>query len=407
MLNLDQFMNIRFLHRQGHSVRAIARLTGHSRNTVRKLLRSNRAPAPTPRARPSMLDPYKDYLTERWQTYGLSAARLHPEIQAQGFAGSLKIVRRFLQSLRAERRIDAKLTVRFETPPGEQAQCDWAEVGRYPQPDGTTIKVYVFVMILCYSRYLYIEFTRSMALSTLIRCHQNAFAFFGGWPKRILYDNMRQVVVGPNRTNPRFLDFCRHYGFEAIRHRPFRPRTKGKVERTVGYVRSSFLNGRTFTGLDDINAQGRHWLGGVANVRIHGTTQARPCDRLLEETLTPVSAANFYQICRSTDRDRTVDAEAIVRFERSIYSVPARFVGARVSVDAGASFIVIRSKDLIIAEHPRATAPGQRIEAPAHVKERWERSTRPPVPPPPQGCHITFAETVQARSLELYAEAAT
>jgi transposase len=84
-------------------------------------------------------------------------------------------------------------------------------------------------MILGYSRYLYVEFTRSMALSTLIRCHQNAFAFFGGWPKRILYDNMRQVVVGPNRTNPRFLDFCRHYGFEALRHRPFRPRTKDLV----------------------------------------------------------------------------------------------------------------------------------------------------------------------------------
>lgn len=407
MLNFDQFMNIRFLYRQGHSVRTIARLTGHSRNTVRKVLRANRAPVPAPRVRHSMLDPYKDYLTERWRAYGLSAARLYPEIQALGFAGSLKIVRRFLQTLRAERRIDAKLTVRFETPPGEQAQCDWAEVGRYPQPDGTIIKVYLFVMILCYSRYLYIEFTRSMALPTLVRCHQNAFAFFGGWPKRILYDNMRQVVVGPNRTNPRFLDFCRHHGFEAIRHRPFRPRTKGKVERTVGYVRSSFLNGRTFSGLDDINAQGRHWLGSVANVRVHATTHARPCDRLLEETLTPVSAANSYQICRSTDRDRTVDAEALVRFDNSVYSVPARFVGARVHVDASVSFIAIRSKHLIIAEHPRATTRGQRIEAPAHVKERWERSTRPPAAPPPQGCHITFAETVQARPLELYAEAAT
>lgn len=103
--------------------------------------------------------------------------RLQPEIAAQGFTGSVKIVRRFLQTLRAERRIDSRLTVRFETPPSEQAQCDWAEVGRYPQPDGRTIKVYAFVMILCYSRYLYVEFTRSMALTTLIRCHQNAFAF--------------------------------------------------------------------------------------------------------------------------------------------------------------------------------------------------------------------------------------
>src|ERR1035441_10707511 len=123
----------------------------------------------------------------------------------------------------------------------------------------------------------------------LTGCHQNAFAFFGGWTKRILYDNMRQVVVGPNRTNARFLDFARHHGFESIRHRPYRPRTKGKVERTVGYVRTSFLNGRTFTGLDDLNAQGRHWLGSVAHVRVHGTTQGRPGDRGLQESPIPVT----------------------------------------------------------------------------------------------------------------------
>jgi transposase len=149
MLNLDQFMNIRFLHRQGHSVREIARLTGHSRNTVRKLLRVTRPPIPAPRVRPSKLDPYKRYLIERWQAHGLSAGRLFPEIQAKGFTGSLKIVRRFLQTLRADQRVDSKLTVRFETPPGEQAQCDWAEVGRFPQPDGTVIRLYAFVMILC------------------------------------------------------------------------------------------------------------------------------------------------------------------------------------------------------------------------------------------------------------------
>ena len=403
MLNLDQFMNIRFLQRQGHSVRAIARLTGHSRNTVRKLLRATHTPTAKPRVRPSLLDPYKPYLIERWQAHRLSAVRLHPEIQAKGFTGSLKIVRRFLQTLRAEDQVDPRLTVRFETPPGEQAQCDWAEVGRFPQPDGTSIKLYVFVMILCYSRYLYIEFMRSMALATLIRCHQNAFAFFGGWTKRILYDNMRQVVVGPNRTNARFLDFARHHGFEAIRHRPYRPRTKGKVERTVGYVRTSFLNGRTFAGLDDLNGQGRQWLGSVANVRVHGTTQARPCDRLLEETLIPIAGLNAYQVAHSDVR--TVGAEALVRFEKSDYSVPARFVGTRVSVDAGDSFIIIRSKDLIVAEHPRATGAGQRVEAPAHVRERWARSIRPVVPVPPQGCHVTFTEAVQVRSLELYAEA--
>ena len=405
MLNLDQFMNIRFLQKQGHSVREIARLTGHSRNTVRKLLRAERAPTPSPRSRASKLDDFKAYLTERWQAHGLSAVRLTPEIRAEGFKGSVQIVRRFLHTLKAARRTDQTLTVRFETPPGEQAQCDWAEVGRYPQPDGTNARVYAFVMVLGYSRYLYVEFTRSMSLPTLVRCHQNAFAFFGGWPRRILYDNMRQVVVGPERTNARFLDFTRHHGFEVKRCRPYRPRTKGKVERSVSYLRDSFLNGRTFTSLDDLNAQGRHWLGSVANVRMHGTTQARPCDRLLAETLTPCTGLNPYQVARSTAR--TVGAEALVRYAKSDYSVPARWVGTRVTVDAGDNVIVIRAKDLVIAEHAIATSVGQRIEAPAHVRERWQRSVPTVVAPPPKGCHITFAEAVEARPLAVYAEVAS
>jgi transposase len=405
MLNFDQFMNVRFLKKQGHSVREIARLTGHSRNTVRKLLRATRSPTPAPRVRASKLDVFKPYITERWQAHGLSAVRLIAEIRAQGFAGSIQILRRFLRELGAARRTDQTLTVRFETPPGEQAQCDWAEVGRYPQSDGKPVRVYAFVMVLGYSRYLYVEFTRSMTLATLIRCHQNAFAFFGGWPRRILYDNMRQVVVGPERINARFLDFTRHHGFEVKRCRPYRPRTKGKVERSVSYLRDSFLNGRTFSSLEDINTQARHWLGSVANVRVHGTTQARPCDRLPEETLTPCAGLNPYQVARSTAR--TVGAEALVRYEKSDYSVPARWVGTRVTVDAGEHVIVIRAKDLVVAEHAVASAPGQRVESPAHVRERWARSVPAAVAPPPKGCHITFTEAVQARSLAVYAEVAS
>ncbi|MGA7124012.1 MAG: IS21 family transposase [Polyangiaceae bacterium] len=405
MLNLDQFMNIRFLHRQGHSIREISRLSGHSRNTVRRLLRLTHPPRPSVRERESKLDPFKPYLLERWQAYGLTAVRLLDEIRLQGFVGSVQTVRRFITQLRADHRINKKLTVRFETPPGEQAQCDWAEVGRFPGPDGAGVRIYAFVMVLSYSRFLYVEFTRSMRLETLIRCHQNAFAFFGGWPKRILYDNMRQVVVGANRTNERFLDFSRHYGFEARRHRPYRPRTKGKVERSVQYLRESFLKGRTFAGIEDLNGRVRHWLGVVANVRVHATTGARPCDLLEQETLTPAAGQNPYQLAHSVER--TVSAEALVRYEKSDYSVPARWLGTRVSVDAGANAITIRCRDLIIAEHPRAASAGERVESPAHVKERWERSVMPPKPERLPGCHVTFTDTVEVRPLEVYAEVAT
>jgi transposase len=395
-------MDIRFLQKQGHSIREIARLTGHSRNTVRKLLRLQRLPTAAPRARASKLDDFKAYLRERWEAHGLSAVRLHEEITARGFTGSVQIIRRFLHTLKADQKADRTLTVRYETAPGEQAQCDWAEVGRFDGPDGKSVRFYAFVMVLSYSRYLYIEFTRSMNLETLIRCHQNAFAFFGGWPRKILYDNMRQVVVGPQQINPRFLDFSRHHGFEPKRCRPYRPRTKGKVERSISYMQDNFLNGRTFDGLVDLNAQGRQWLATAANVRLHGTTQARPCDRLLEETLMRAEDLSPYQLARSTSR--TVGAEALVRYQKCDYSVPARWVGARVSVDAGDSSLLIRAGDLVIAEHPLATAPGSRVEAPAHVRERWERSLAAPVAPPPKGCHVRFEESVQTRPLSHYME---
>lgn len=402
MLSLDQFMDIRFLKKQGHSIREIAQLTGHARNTVRKMLRATSAPSAARRERASKLAPYHDYLRERWQAHGLSAVRLHAEITAQGFQGCVRLVRRFIEPLRRTLRVSDKLTVRFETPPGEQAQCDWAEVLRTTLPDGTPIRVYAFVMVLGYSRYLYVEFTRSMMVDTLIRCHQNAFAFFGGWPRRVLYDNMKQIVVRPDRVNARFHDFARYHGFEVKRHRPYRPRTKGKVERMVAYLRDSFLNGRSFSGLDDLNAQARQWLATVANVRIHATTQSRPCDLLLQETLTPVAGQTPYQLVRS--QTRRVSAEALVRFARSDYSVPAGLVGERVYVEASASRILIRTRDLVVAEHTRATAPGQKIEAPVHVRERWQRSLAPRRAAPPRGCHISFVDTVEQRPLTTYAE---
>ena len=177
----------------------------------------------------------------------------------------------------------AKLTVRFETPPGRQAQADWAYCGRFADVDGKPIAVYAFVMVLGYSRQLFVRFTTSMRLGELIECHQEAFAYFGGWPQTILYDNMKQVKLSAFQWNERFLDFARHYGFTPKTHRAYRPRTKGKVERAVDYVKDNFLTGRTFHGLDELNAQARHWLATTANVRIHGTTQQRPVDLFAEE----------------------------------------------------------------------------------------------------------------------------
>ena len=164
MIGSEQWMEIKDLHRQGVSQRRIAEITGHSRNTVARAL-LQRTPQPFGRtSRRSVLDPFKPYLTERYEAFGLSSVRLLEEVQAQGYTGSLNLVQRFVKTLRDERIGSAKKTVRFETAPGEQAQADWAEVGMLPNGQ----KVYAFLMVLGFSRMLYVAFTLSMALPS--RC---------------------------------------------------------------------------------------------------------------------------------------------------------------------------------------------------------------------------------------------
>ena len=402
MLNLDQHMDIRLLHRQGHSIRAIARLSGHSRNTVRKVLKAKAAPVFRAPARTSKLDPYKDYLRSRVAACNLSAVRLVQEIRQMGYSGGDTIVKEFLRKIRP--RPSGKLTVRFETPPGEQAQCDWAYCGRYRDAAGKLHSVYAFLIVLSFSRLLFATFTTRMHLKTLVRCHQAAFQFFGGWPQVILYDNMKQVRLDPRTWNPQFVDFADHYGFTPKTHRPYRPRTKGKIERMVHYLKDGFLNGRSFADFDDLNAQGRAWLEQQANCRVHQTTQAKPRDLFAQEkaTLTALSAIRPYQWI---DREaRVVNAEAMVLYEKSHYSVPPVAVGQKILVEAAGQQIRIRLGDTIIAEHPRAERAGDRLELPEHKRQRWETVLAEAAQNRRVGPSWTIgsAPTVQARDLSIY-----
>jgi transposase len=355
MLKLEEWMDIKDLHRQGHSIRTITQLTGLARNTVRRVLREQVPSAAKTRQRSSQLDPFKPYLKERHSEYALSAVRLLAEIRLMGYVGSVDVVRRFIHSLDPHKSSRQKMTVRFETPPGEQAQADWASCGHAMDETGRRRAVYAFVMVLSYSRYLYIEFTHSMCLPELIRCHQRAFEFFGGWPHSILYDNMKQVRLSQSEWNPLFLDFVNHHGITSKTHRVRRPRTKGKVERMVHYLKDNFLNGRTFADMSDLRGQGQHWLDQTANIRIHTTTGRRPCDLLLEEKLNALSSVAPYRLAALSER--RVDAESFVRLGRSRYSVPPEYVGRHVIVEYAEQRVVVRAGDLIIAEHAPAPRP--------------------------------------------------
>ena len=184
--------------------------------------------------------------------------------------------------------------MRFETPPGQQAQCDFGELGRH-EIRGRLTDVHLFVMVLGFSRFMYAEATADERSETFLACHARAFAYFGGMPREVLYDNAKVAALEHSRTvvtfNEALLDFAGRFAFRPRLCRPARPQTKGKVERMIGYVKDSGLTGRTFTDLPDMNAQLLAWLETEANVREHATTGERPTDRLALEGLTPYAAA--------------------------------------------------------------------------------------------------------------------
>lgn len=303
MLTKESQVEITVLHRQGKGIREIVRLTGYSRNTVRQVLRGQSKDRYGPRkARATKLDPFTGYLQERVAAAHpdrIPATVLLREIRERGYTGGITQLRIHLASLRPPKKEEP--VVRFETPPGEQMQADWIVFRRGRNP------LSAFVATLGYSRQVYIEFADNEQLPTLLRCHLNAFEALGGITRQVLYDNMKTVVLdrdfygdGQHRFHPAFLDFAKHHGFVPRLCKPYRAKTKGKVERFNGYLRYSFyvpLASRLKqAGLqldaETANREVRRWLNEVANPRIHATLKERPVDRWQRELphLQPIPA---------------------------------------------------------------------------------------------------------------------
>ncbi len=402
MLKWEEQMDIKFLVGQGHSIRRVAKLSGHARNTVRSVIRpGSNEPPPESRGRKSKLVDFREYLTRRYSETGLSGVRLCEEITKMGFTGSVSAVRRFLQTIeRAE--ISPKATVRFETPPGEQAQVDWAEIGYFLDEDGISRKIYAFLMVLSYSRMLFVEFVTDISTQSLIKCHQKAFAYFGGYTRKILYDNMKQVRLSPTEWNPLFQDFLDHYGIIANTHRPYRARTKGKVERAVLYLRDGFLKGCEFENLADLRRQGFHWQEEVANRRIHATTKEKPVELFKNEQLLPSATITEYQL--AVKASRKVSAEGFVHYAGSRYSVMPQAVGKTVLIEQEEQTIRVKSADLIIAEHQLSAKKNADVINPEHIAEMWKLSLGKTPVPNSRKLQVMFNSDVAVTPLQRYEE---
>ena len=326
MLIVEERFMIKDWYRKGLSISDIARLTGHDRKTIRNILNEPLLPVRPPRPpRVRKIDPFVPYLEGRLAEGVFNARKLCGEIQLRGYPGKETQVRAFVQPFREAR--EAQATLRFETEPGEQGQVDWGHFGLINHY-GRQRRLYGFVMTLGWSRAMYLEFTVSADAAWFLRCHLHAFEYFGGCPRQILHDNLKTAVLnrdadGTIHWNPRYLDFAGYYGFTPRACRPYRAKTKGKVESGIKYVRGNFWLGLKFIDLADLNRQGWHWLDTVANVRIHGTTGEVPFARLPSEGLQPLLSKPPYDTslitCRRSSRD------CLVSYEGNYYSVPAAY----------------------------------------------------------------------------------
>jgi transposase len=324
-------LTAKIMQEQGVRQQEISSRLGVCERTVRNYLKSDGMPKER-KKRASKLDPYKDMVNSIInEDPHYNCELLFEKLFKSGYRGRISILRDYVKTQRQRVLTDA--VIRFETIPGLQAQVDWKDFGRQQVGD-REIKLYAFVMILGYSRTPFIRFTESMRSNILLRCHLDAFRYFGGIPSEILYDNMKTAFVadgaGMYQVNRDMLAFAAHYGFEPKRCRVRRPQTKGKVERAIGFVQTNFWPRVAGAGLsiDELNAAALEWIESIMDKHIGGMSESRR-ERLAadQHALKSLPVAHL-DLRRSVVC--TVNRESCIVFETNKYSIHPDFIGQNV-----------------------------------------------------------------------------
>lgn len=399
MLSKEGFIMLRHYLREGLPKTVIARKLGVSRMTVyRHAISEEKLPVyKTRKRRVSPIDPFKDYVRSRLSSYPeLSAVRLLGEISAMGYKGKYTTVKDYVRSIRPKALL--LLEQRFEVAPAQQAQVDFAT---FKTDFGI---VHALLVVLSYSRYLWVRFfSHEDQLTVLSGLHQ-AFLAFGGVPRTLLFDRMKTAVAcsdpsGKAIFNDEMLRFAHHYGFQPTACRPYRAKTKGRVERAVSYLRRNFFYGRSFRDLEDLNNQVSRWLDQTANTRIHGTTGQVPREQLEKEKLHLLSLINeLYMPTICVGRKMSMDG--FISYNGNSYSVPEGIDGKEIEVRATLEEVSLYREGKLVARHPLLVGKGMRHLAPEHRRnvrlylKRYEEGTNA------AGEFITVAH----RPLEVYEE---
>jgi len=389
------------LHRQGLGISAIARASGHDRKTVRKYLKLGlAAPAYGPRlARPGLLAPFEDYLSERVRAHpGLSGKRLMRDIKTLGYKGGYSAVTDFLRRVRPDP--SPGFEVRFETPPGRQAQVDFAQFRtEFADEPGVVRILWLFTMVLGHSRWLWGRFCLHQDQGTVLGCHIDAFEAIAGSPGEVLYDRMKTAVIGEDgdgvtQFNTSLVALLSYYDAVPRACRPYRAKTKGKVERPYRYIRQDFFLGRNFRNLEDLNQQFTHWRQEIANARRHATT-----NRIVEEAfaaekphLTDLSRHPYNAVLIE---ERRVTRDGMISFGGNLYSVPDSTRKRVLDVQGHPKELRIYEAGIEVARHGLLEGRNQRSLDPRH-RNKKRPATRG------LAANTAGAQHIAPRSLDIY-----
>lgn len=370
MIDYETFCKIQAYHAE-RSLKPtqIARALELDRRTVANWLAEARFRARRSAPRASKLDPFKARIRQWLEAHDYSGQQIFQRLREEGFEGGRTIVMDYVARVRP-RRAPAFLTLSFA--PGECAQVDWGSYGTVAVGESRR-QLSLFVMVLCYSRLLYVEFTLNQRMEQFLACHQNAFAFFGNRvPQKIMVDNLKSAVLRRLTgeapvLNPRYLDFARHAGFRIVPCNKGKGNEKGRVESGVGYVKKNFLNGLEIPDFSALNPAARVWMDTIANVRIHGETHQRPVDLFAEERsalqpgpVTPFDVATLHPV-RASPRFR-------ISYDANRYSVPAEYAGTLLTLKVYPDRLCLYHHDTLVARHVRCYERHRDIEDPDHPK---------------------------------------
>lgn len=362
---------LRYAHAEKWLVGTIATQLGVHHTVVERVLEHNGLPRAKRVCGPSIIDPYLPLITENLEKFPkLPASRLYAMMCERGFAGCESHFRSRIAELRPTPIPEAYL--RTKTLPGEQSQVDWGHFGQVTIGKAVH-QLMAFVVVLSWSRRIYLEFFLNAQMSNFLRGHEGAFNAFGGVSRVLLYDNLKSAVLERKgdaiRFHPTLLEFAAHYHYEPRPVAVCRGNEKGRVERGIRYIRDNFWPAREYKDLDDLNAQAKAWC--------EGTAMNRLCPEDREMTVGEAFIKEQLRLLPLPDdrypTDEQVEVKVgktpYVRFERNDYSVPHQHVRKALMVVASPVAVRILDQGEQVAKHPRCYDKGQQIEDPAHIEE--------------------------------------